>query len=1100
MNIDISIFNSQELLTAASNFFLQLGIKLNSNTAKSLPIKTVLGEYFKNKTPFTDVRNVYFAGLIDDSVFQHNLLVEGYTFEQADSKVKQTNGNYNGLMLFALELSKHPTRTEISELTRAFNRVSQKMPVVLLLRYGNFISLALPERFLYKQEWREGEKIGKVIILRDINTDNPHAGHLRILQDLANHNATNYNALHEKWFEVLDVNILNKGFYKRLVEWYAKCFNDIKINLTAASKILEKDIENELKPQAVIRVIVRMMFIWFMKEKGLIKDIFFKKDFAKQYLKSKDVYYNAVLQNLFFAVLNKKIDERRFRKNNPKNKYDAQSNDYGLFDVFRYKEFFKDENIANEFVKLTKAVPFVNGGLFQCHDYKFSGKDETLNEKNTNKNYIIDGFSDNKNDTAKISDIIIFELIDLFNSYVWTIEESTPAEQDIALDPELLGTVFENLIGFYNPETKENARKQTGSFYTPREIVDYMCRESLKEALKTKFPALQSPIEELIDKNEDQLNFPERNRIIATITDLKILDPACGSGAFPMGMFLLMVRTIEKLQERKTTYKNKLDIITNCIYGVDIQNIAIEISKLRFFISLLVDYKTPERIENFEMLPNLETKFVVANTLIGIEKNVSSDLFGVNQAFEELTKIFLPFTTAKTPKEKEQIKNNFNKKKKEIVDNDHFEFGKDVKEKILKWDPFNICYTSPFFDSVIMFGIQDGFDIVIGNPPYVFTRDADFSQDFKDYIAKNYFSLLTSDTKKSKANQSGKINLFALFILKGLWLSKNKGVSSWIVPNNLLRTTTYDLVRKYLLENTKIVELVDLGSGIFENVTASTIIFRIKNEKNNDNNLCKIVTDIENLDTRQFTITTTEQNQFIKNVSYTFSLFANNKIGTLLDKISDNKKCLGGFTIDIIEGIVAHKHLISDNVIENSVPLVEGKTIKKYGLNTIKKHLLWDKDKIHRTRPDYLWNADKKIIIQRISGGSNPLTATLDISKYKTFASVNNILLRPEFVNYYEFILAIINSKVINWYYANKFSNNSTLTVNISKTYLEQLPIPTVSLALQQPIISLVDQILSAKKKDSFADTSSFEAEIDRLIYELYGLTEDEIKIVGGKK
>jgi hypothetical protein len=678
--MNLNIFNTENLFNATNKLFEQLNIKLNSNTAMSIVAKDLLAEkypanYDRNDAP--KIQELYFSGRIDNSIFENDISNNGDTLDDA---IKASNSmNYRGFMTFAVLFDKQPTRTQIALLSRAFN-MKWNAPVMLLLKYGNFISLALPERFMYKQEWRQrtgGEQVGKIIILRDINTQNPHTGHLRILQDLAKHNAGNFNELYETWLKVLNIKTLNDDFYCRLAGkydksgklvikgWYQKCYESINIDLTKASIILNKKIDDELRPQAVIRVIIRMMFIWFMKEKGLIKNDFFKKEFAKKFLKNENTYYNAILQNLFFAVLNKKIDERRFRKHNRQNPYDPEKNDYGIFDLFRFQNDFINRK-ADEFKELTKTIPFVNGGLFQCHDYIFTGQDSVTNEKNNKNNYIIDGFSERKNCRAIIPDNVMFELIDLFNDYVFTIEESTPQEQDIALDPELLGTVFENLIGFYNPETKENARKQTGSFYTPREIVDYMCKESFKEAILSEprfagLNGLQDKIRRLIDNDEDYLDFPEKNNLIAAITDLKIIDPACGSGAFPMGMFNLMVRTIEKLQEHKTTYKNKLDIIQNCIYGIDIQNIAIEITKLRFFISLLVDYQTPDNIKDFDMLPNLETKFVVANTLIGIDLGHSSDLFEneIRQKFRALTTIFLPLTTARTPQQKTNIKNHY---------------------------------------------------------------------------------------------------------------------------------------------------------------------------------------------------------------------------------------------------------------------------------------------------------------------------------------------------------------------------------------------------------------------------------------------------------
>ena len=387
---------------------------------------------------------------------------------------------------------------------------------------------------------------------------------------------------------------------------------------------------------------------------------------------------------------------------------------------------------------------------------------------------------------------------------------------------------------------------------------------------------------------------------------------------------------------------------------------------------------------------------------------------------------------------------------------------------------------------------------MIGNPPYVFTRDADFSNEFKNYILNNYLSLI-SNNKRSKANQSGKINLFAIFILKGIMLCKINGYLSFIIPNNILRTTIYNSIRMFILNNTSINELVDLGSGIFKNVTASTIIMQLSNISNN-NNLCKIITNIIDLKCNKYDITLIEQKQFKNNVSYNFNIFANSIIINLINKIKNQKYSLGDFCIDIIEGIVAHKQLISIKKSKNTQELVEGKTIRKYGIKNISKYILWDKSKIHRTRPDYLWSAKKKIIIQRISGGANPLTAALDTKKYKTFASVNNLILKDEYSDMYEVFLALINSKVLNWYYANNFSNNSKLTVNISKTYLEKLPIPHISFEQQKLIKNIVCKIFNVMDDNGNNDISDLENEINLIIYKIFRLTSDEVNIIENNK
>jgi hypothetical protein len=491
-------------------------------------------------------------------------------------------------------------------------------------------------------------------------------------------------------------------------------------------------------------------------------------------------------------------------------------------------------------------------------------------------------------------------------------------------------------------------------------------------------------------------------------------------------------------------------------------------------------------------MPNLETKFVAANTLIDLEKKEGQlNLMGMNEEiyqkelFLKKTRQEIFYTRRYSEKKKLKVLEQKGRieLKEILLKND---FAKSEAEQMAEWNPFDPINAATFFDSMTMFGFKDGFDIIIGNPPYIFTRDADFSKDFKEYISKYYFSHLSPNEKKSKANQSGKINLFALFIMRGLFEAKKHGLLSYIVPNNLLRTTTYDLIRKYLLDNSKIEELVDLGSNVFDNVTASTIIIRISKIKFNPDHEIKIITEIKNLECCDFTLSKIEQKQFIGNISYTFNLFANSRTSNLLSKISNNKIELGKYCIDIIEGIVAHKYLINDYKTKDNEPLLEGKTIRRYGLNSIKKYITWHVNEIHRTRPDYLWASPQKIVIQRISGGLYPLTATIDNNKYKTFASVNNLLLKTEYNHEYEFFLALINSKIINWFYANSFSNNSTLTVNISKTFLEKLPIIDVSDSIKEIIKYFVCITIKTKEINQDVISEFFEQLIDAIVYELY--------------
>ncbi len=496
--MDLAAFQNNNLFEAGTEFFKQLGIRLNSNTTFSLEARELLKDQYKDKDIFEAIKETYFLGLVDDSVFGKHvplLSEDKISLKEADEKI---NPNYNGLMVFAVKLpdSFSPTRGGIADLTRAFNRVSKNIPVVLLLQYWGILSFATSERTRYKQEYREGEKIGKISLLKDINIDSPHTGHLRILYDLkVKPDVTDFNALYKQWQEVFNVQLLNKKFYQELANWY---FWAIK-TVTFPDDV-EKD-EGVRNATNVIRLITRLIFVWFIKEKGLVSDKLFDPDYLKDILNYSDktgsTYYKAILQNLFFATLNTDMN-----KDTPGSRKFV-NRQYGIHYFYRYERFFTDRKKALE---LFENIPFLNGGLFECLD-KNVGQDNEIR---------IDCFSNSPQKAARLiaPDELFFSreqtidlneiygtkgksykvrgIIDILNSYKFTIAENTPVEEEIALDPELLGKVFENLLASYNPETQTTARKQTGSFYTPREIVNYMVDESLIAYLSSKLTGRNS--------------------------------------------------------------------------------------------------------------------------------------------------------------------------------------------------------------------------------------------------------------------------------------------------------------------------------------------------------------------------------------------------------------------------------------------------------------------------------------------------------------------------------------------------------------------------------------------------------------------------------
>lgn len=510
------------------------------------------------------------------------------------------------------------------------------------------------------------------------------------------------------------VEVLTKEFYNELSDWYAWAIKVIRF----PNNIKDKNDDTKFNNEGAIRLITRLIFVWFLKQRHLIPEEFFDEQYIATNLienfnpnvltdlfckSNESKYYKAILQNLFFAMLNSPItsegsnelSERRFRKGR---------GDYDNNKLMRYEGYFSNPQLFVELANHT--VPFLNGGLFDCLDDKdndmyydgFSDREKVKDSlivpdylffgENVGKDMDLSGWYGD----AKKKNVNVQGILHILKRYNFTVEENTPFDKEVSLDPELLGKVFENLLASYNPETQTTARKQTGSFYTPREIVQYMVDESLiahlkrtvGEELEPKFRALLQYSDEPMDFTDEQ-----RHRIMQSLYECKILDPACGSGAFPMGILQQMVHILNRIdpenkmwqemmlqqavnetsdayhnasqEERdelikdisrsfdenvnRPDYARKLYLIENCIYGVDIQPIAIQISKLRFFISLVVDQITNNRPEdNFGIrpLPNLEAKFVAANTLIGI----NSDLSFADQA-ESVRKLKQQLQTAK---------------------------------------------------------------------------------------------------------------------------------------------------------------------------------------------------------------------------------------------------------------------------------------------------------------------------------------------------------------------------------------------------------------------------------------------------------------------
>ena len=775
------------------------------------------------------------------------------------------------------------SRTKLSVITRELNKLFA-MPVMVIFRYGELMTLAVIDRRLNKRD-ESKDVLEKVTLIRDISVVSPHRAHTEILFDLSleqlyrNHKFSSFEQLHRAWRKTLDSSELNKRFFKELTNWYFWATERVTFPQDAV-----KDADGKYSP-SVIRMITRLIFVWFLKEKGLVPDELFRQqdvealihfDTAGEY-NDQSTYYKAVLQNLFFATLNqemnteKKPTNRRFRS-----KSGSRSSHYGISSVYRYEDLFKQPQQASE---LFDTVPFLNGGLFECLD------DTAIKPAKR-----VDGFSDRPDNPLSVPNELFFAdeheenlnlaygtknkkykargIIDILSSYKFTIAENTPLEEDIALDPELLGKVFENLLASYNEETKSTARKKTGSFYTPREVVDYMVNESLRLYLLNKIAdgdadeedesSLDEQIGGLLDYQEVGHRFDESQvlKLIAAIDQLKMIDPAVGSGAFPMGILQKLVFLLSKLdpnnerwrdvqfaaaqriedpeardaaekgiqeafERNELDYGRKLYLIEKCVYGVDIQPIAVQIAKLRFFISLIVDQRVNDDDDNrgIRPLPNLETKFVAANTLLSIADESGGNLTlkspEIEQKEEELKDVRRSHFSARTQKTKQKYRDKDKALRQEISELlMGLALPGETATKMSQWDPYDQNTFANFFNSEWMFGVQDGFDVVIGNPPYV------RHEGIKD---------LKPDLKPLYRAYTGTADLYVYFYEQGMNLLREHGILTYISSNKYFRAKYGEKLRKVLAEDSTLHQIIDFGDApVFTAIAYPTIVIAQK--------------------------------------------------------------------------------------------------------------------------------------------------------------------------------------------------------------------------------------------------------------------------------
>ena len=989
--------------------------------------------------------------------------------------------------------------------------------------------------------------------------------------------------------ETFSVEKVTKDFFKDIANWYFWAVKHVHFPKDAPK---EADGHDHV---GVIRMITRLIFCWFVKEKGLIPGELFDQrrldelldGFSPDKDDEKDsVFYKAILQNLFFATLNTEMDKRGWAR-------DGQN--FMAHSLYRYSDLFKK---PDEALSLFRNIPFLNGGLFECLDKDLG--------KNAKTRYVrIDGFSRRPESQPVVPDFLFFGpereedlsaeygnrkfrrvrvrgLIHTLRQYHFTIEENTPIEQEIALDPELSGKVFENLLAAYNPETGATARKQTGSFYTPREIVDYMVDEALIAYLKMKLEANQSSTDNIEERlrhlfayNDEEHLFSteEVDILIDAIDHLKALDPAVGSGAFPMGILHKLVfilgkldprneqwkqrqirrvrdaiaaaekiedsaireRTVKELEQQITgieeafernemDYGRKLYLIENCLYGVDIQSIAVQIAKMRFFISLIVDQRVDPDAANLGVrpLPNLETKFVAANTLIGIEKPKQMLLRNtqIDAKEAELRRVREKHFIARTLLSKEKCREQDKQLRAEIAELLKSDgWGNRIAKKLAGWDPYDQNASAPFFDPEWMFGVRDGFDVVIGNPPYVqLQKDSGkFANMYKNCGYKTF-------------ERTG--DIYTLFYENGINHLKQDGYLCFITSNKWMRAGYGKSLRSYFLTKNPYL-LIDLGPGIFENATVDTNILIIQNAANN-NSLKGLSLSAEAKDKDLAEYVRKNAVSLPKMTKDTWFI-GNAAEQSLKEKIEQIGKPLKEWDVKIYRGVLTGltEAFIVDNETKERLceedpkskeilkPILRGRDIKRYGYEWSGLWLIasgYDIDvpKLYPAVFNHLKQYEKKAKKRDDQGlhwwnlrscayypeFEKEKVVWSDIATTPSFS----ILPAAFFFNNTAYMIigrnnkycnAILNSKIVKWFFPLITSDLGDKGQRFFKIFVENLPIPPITPSNHnkiEQIEELVEKILKMKKID--ADTAALEQDIDQLVYELYELTEDEIAIV----
>ncbi|MCH5312453.1 MAG: N-6 DNA methylase [Prevotella sp.] len=816
--------------------------------------------------------------------------------------------------------------------------------------------------------------------------------------------------------------ITGKRYVKEKGKWVEKTMqepcHEIFDQFAAVYKDPEKTVRDYIK-----KLLGRIVFLQFLQKKGWLGVPADREDWTG--------------------------GDRRFLQNKF-NEFEDKDNfiDGFLEPLFNDLNTKRKDDLASPAVGSGIKIPYLNGGLFQLDE-------EDCTDVRLPQNFL-------------------GGLLDFFEQYNFTIDENDPNDAQVGVDPEMLGRVFENLL-------EDN--KDKGAFYTPKEIVQYMCRESLIAYLQTDLTddAEKEAIRSFVLSHDaTPLGEGTKTDIDKKLQNVKICDPAIGSGAFPMGLLreLYLCRcAVQPETANKDAAEIKRHIIQNNIYGVDIEKGAVDIARLRFWLSLIVDEQTPKH------LPNLDFKIMQGNSLLeqyqGVDLSKMTEIKAEKQGGTQLTmfddildvyrldlrKKLNEYYDCADHKRKEELKQEIINNVKDQLEAQgiNVDFGDlDLSAN----DQFTLWHTW-FYD---VFS-QGGFDIVIGNPPFGAKLTIKEKEIYRKLFPETQF----------------KIDTYSLFVLHSLNILKDEGYGYYIIPNTLLDNYFEEDVRKKLIKN-RVYEINDLSDKVFETAVVHSMIFGFAKTNKEQEYQIRVNTS----STLELANIMIPNIYFVQQPQCTYSI---RTYGTndLFSKLKENSDRLFD-VLDIRQAIKSgnDKLYISEKAISDEYkPILRGKDIKKYTIIAPDLYL-WYGNHLACPRSRDIFEQPKILI--REAGAE--ITATYDDNNYYIMSSLYNAILKSD--KYcLKYLLGLINSRLFQYLmYKLTFEKTKGAFTKAKIYHYYELPVKQCKKEEQYDICSIVDTILSAKRTSPFSDTSLLETKIDFLIYRLYGLTYDEILIV----